>query len=32
MLCDDLEWGNRVGGGMEIQERRDICIPMADSC
>ena len=32
VLCDDLESENKVGGGMEIQERRDICIPMADSC
>ena len=32
MLCDNLESGNRVGGGMEIQERGDIRLPMADSC
>ena len=32
VFCDDLELRNRVGGGMEIQDRRDICIPMADSC
>ena len=30
MLCDNLEDG--VGGGREVQEGGDICIPMADSC
>ena len=32
VFCDNLEvWGG-VGGGREIQEGGDICIPMADSC
>ena len=30
MLCDNLE--DRVGGGREVQEGGDICMPMADSC
>ena len=30
MLCDNLEDG--VGGGREVHEGGDICIPMADSC
>ena len=32
MLCDNLEVGDRVGYGKEVQEGRDTCIPMADSC
>ena len=32
MLCDDLEGWGGVGGGGEILEGGDICIPMADSC
>ena len=32
MLCDNLEWWDGVGCGREVQEERDICIPMADSC
>ena len=31
MLCDDLEGGDGVGGGREVQEGGDICILMADS-
>ena len=30
VLCDNLE--DRVGGGREVQEGGDICMPMADSC
>ena len=30
--CDNLEGWDEVGGGRDLQERRDICIPMADSC
>ena len=30
MLCDNLEGWDRVGGGTEVQERGDICIPMTD--
>ena len=32
MLCDNLDGWDRVGGGNEIQEEWDICIPMTDSC
>ena len=32
MLCDNLEVWDGVGGGREVQEGEDICIPMADSC
>ena len=32
MLCDNLEGWVGVGGGKEVQEGGDICIPMADSC
>ena len=31
-LCDNLEEWDGVGGGKEIQEGGDRCIPMADSC
>ena len=31
MLCDNLEEWDEVGGGREVQEEGDICIPMADS-
>ena len=31
-LCDNLEGWDGVRGGREVQERGDICIPMADSC
>ena len=31
MLCDDLEGGDGVGGGREVQEGGDICILMSDS-
>ena len=30
MLCENLEGCDGVGGGREIQEGGDICIPMAD--
>ena len=32
VLCDNLEGWAGEGGGREVQEGRDICIPMADSC
>ena len=32
MLCDNVEGWDGVGGGREVQEGGDICIPMADSC
>ena len=32
MLCDNLEGWDGLGGRREIQEGRDICIPMTDSC
>ena len=32
MLCDNPEGWDGVGGGKEVQEGRNICIPMADSC
>ena len=32
MLCDNLEGWDGVGAGREVEEGRDICIPMADSC
>ena len=32
MLCDIFEGGNGVGGGIEVQEGGDICMPMTDSC
>ena len=31
MLCDNLQGWDGVGGGREVQEGGDICIPMADS-
>ena len=31
VLCDNLEGWDGVGGGTEIQEGGDICVPMADS-
>ena len=30
-LCNNLEGWNGKGDGREVQEGRDICIPMADS-
>ena len=30
--CDTLEGQDWVGGRREVQEGRDICIPMANSC
>ena len=32
MLCDNPEGWDGVGGGKEVEEGRNICIPMADSC
>ena len=32
MLCDNLEGQDGVGGGRELQEGGDMCIPMVDSC
>ena len=32
MFCDNLERWNGVGGGREVQEGGDSCIPKADSC
>ena len=32
MLCDSPEGWDGVGGGREVQEGGDRCIPMADSC
>ena len=32
MLWDNLEGWNGEGGGKDIQEGGDICMPMADSC
>ena len=31
-LCINLEGWDGAGDGREVQEGRDICIPMADSC
>ena len=31
-LCINLEWWDGEGDKREIQEGRDICTPMADSC
>ena len=31
-LCMNLEGWDEKGDGREGQKRRDICIPMADSC
>ena len=31
-LCINLEAWNGKGDGREVQNRRDICIPKADSC
>ena len=30
-LCDNLEVWDGVGGGTEVQEGGDMCIPIADS-
>ena len=32
VLCDSLEEWDGVGGGREVQEGRDPCQPIADSC
>ena len=31
MFCDNVEGWNGTGGGREVQEGGEICIPMADS-
>ena len=31
VLCDNLDGWDGVGGGREVQERGDICIPTAAS-
>ena len=31
VLCDNLEGWNGEGGGREVQEGGDTCMPMADS-
>ena len=30
MLCDNLQGWNVVGGGREVQEGGDICVPMGE--
>ena len=32
MLCDNLVGWDGVGGGREVQEGGDMCVPMADIC
>ena len=32
MLCDNLEGWDAEGGGREVQQGGDICVPVADSC
>ena len=32
MLCDNIVGWDGVGGGREVQDGGDICIPVADSC
>ena len=32
VLCDNLEGWDGVGGGREVQQGGDLCVPMADSC
>ena len=32
VFCDNVEGWNGTGGGREVQEGGEICIPMADSC
>ena len=31
-LCDNLEGWDGMGGGRDVQEGGDMCIPMVDSC
>ena len=31
VLCDNLEGRDEVGSGREVQEGKNMCIPMADS-
>ena len=31
-LCNNLEWWDGMAGEREVQEGKDICISMADSC
>ena len=32
VFCENLEGWEGVGGGRAVQEGRDICMPIADSC
>ena len=32
MLSDNLDRWDGVGGGREVQDRGDICMPMPNSC
>ena len=32
VLCDNLEVQDWMGGGKELQETENICVPMVDSC
>ena len=32
VVCDSLEGWDTEGGGREVLEGKDVCIPMADSC
>ena len=32
MLCDNLEGWDGEGGGRELHQGGDICVPVADSC
>ena len=32
MLCDNLVGWDGMGGGREVQEGGDMCVPMADIC
>ena len=32
VLCNNVEGWDGVGGGREVQEGGNICIPMADPC
>ena len=32
VLCENLKGWDVEGGGEQVQERGDACIPMADSC
>ena len=32
VLCDNSELWGEVGGGRQVQEGGDTCMPVADSC